>query len=67
MVRYRFWKLKHNKKEKAHFKERMINLVLCMTCLEDIQGRILVGSLKYGSRFRESGPRNTGTQKIVRP
>lgn len=27
----------HNKEEKAHFKDRMMILVLCVTCLEDIQ------------------------------
>ena len=45
----------------------MMNLVLRVTYLEDTRVELLVGSLKFVSGFRKSGPRNTDTWKMVKP
>ena len=49
---------KYNEEERAHFKDRLMNLVLCVTCLEDIQVGSLVGSSKWPG-FRKREPRYT--------
>lgn len=49
------------RRKRQTFKDGMMNLVLCVMCPEDIQVGILVGSLKYGSGFRKSGPGNADT------